>query len=474
VVVALLAVLVLLGLGSFVGPDSWLALVAGRIVAHDGPPSTDTLTTWTLGVDWVDQQWLGQLLLYAIWRTGGLTLVGLLHAITVIGTFSLILRGARHRGGSPGHTALIGLMALTPYLLVAGNIRTQSLALPLFAAVLWLLCADSRAPTARVLWTLPLLVLWANIHGSVVLGAFLTGMAGAVQLMRPGGGAARRPTALALVVLPGLTLMVTPYGSAFFTYLRDLLGNAEIARIASDWQPVVLETVNVPFFALATVALLLLGRDRSSLTVFEQAVLAVTLVGALSAARNLAWFALAAALLLPALVTQARGARARSWIPRRFAEPLAVVTISGAVVASVVGLTNMTDQVDRRFPPGAANLVARLADDDAALLIFAHPRYADWLLFREPNLAGRIPFDIRFELLAEAQLRRFTIFRDQIGAEWERALGGARLVITDSRDRPLDALPSTSTVLQREPGARLLFVAGGTAVVLRARSPATP
>src|SRR4051812_13336370 len=53
--------LLLLGVGAFVMSDTWLALVAGRVVAGGGPPSTDMLTAWTLGREWVDQQWLGQL-----------------------------------------------------------------------------------------------------------------------------------------------------------------------------------------------------------------------------------------------------------------------------------------------------------------------------------------------------------------------------------------------------------------------------
>ncbi|MGZ4317216.1 MAG: hypothetical protein ACXVRS_15500, partial [Gaiellaceae bacterium] len=55
--------------------DSWLALVSGREVAQHGLSNTDSLTVWTTGRPWVDQQWLGQLFFYWLWLLGGLRAV---------------------------------------------------------------------------------------------------------------------------------------------------------------------------------------------------------------------------------------------------------------------------------------------------------------------------------------------------------------------------------------------------------------
>ena len=33
--------------------DGWLTLVSGRLVAHAGLPSTDSLTAWTAGAKWI-------------------------------------------------------------------------------------------------------------------------------------------------------------------------------------------------------------------------------------------------------------------------------------------------------------------------------------------------------------------------------------------------------------------------------------
>ena len=42
----------------------------------------------------------------------------------------------------------------------------------------YLLAADSRKPSPRVYWCLPILVLWANLHGTASLGAMLVALRG--------------------------------------------------------------------------------------------------------------------------------------------------------------------------------------------------------------------------------------------------------------------------------------------------------
>jgi len=469
-------VLLLLGIGAFVTPDTWLALTSGRVVADGGPPSADSLTAWTLGRDWIDQQWLGQLALYQIWSAGGLGLVGFVHVVIVIGTFAFALTVARRSGGSSRHVALVGLLAILPVGLVAGNIRTQTFALPLFVLVLWLLSRDSRAPSRHVFLTFPLLVLWANVHGSVIVGAGLVAMAGVLAVadgirgkhsrIRIGHGAAM------LATVP-LALLATPYGAALLTYLRDTFGNPEIAKIAPEWMPTALEPVHAPFYLLAALTVGLVARYRRQLTTFEQIALAVLLVGALAAERNLAWFALAATLLLAPLWTPRRPARRDALAPVGPALAVAAFTIVGVVVAAAQGLSAVQRQVESRFPPAAAAVVADIARSDPSLELFTHPRYADWLIFRHPSLARRVPFDIRYELLTPRELRRFRRFREQIGADWRDAIGSARLIVTDSSEQPLDVLPPTSAVLAREPGARLVYADHDLAVVLRPTSDTT-
>src|SRR5262249_36772247 len=86
---------------------------------------------------------------------------------------------------------------LAAFAVCMGNtgIRAQSFAYPCLALTLWLILADGRAPRPRArTWLLiPVLVLWANTHGSVLLGAALValyaGYRAARARARRGGGA---------------------------------------------------------------------------------------------------------------------------------------------------------------------------------------------------------------------------------------------------------------------------------------------
>ena len=179
------------------------------------------------------------------------------------------------------------------------TIRAQTAALPLFAGVLWLLVdAARRGVRRRTLLVLPALVLWANLHGSVVLGAFLTMLLGGYALVR-----ARRLAWLpaALVLLAPLCVLATPYGWDIVAYYELMLVDAPFAEILREWQWSSPSATTFLFYVLAIVAVVLVAvpRCRRRLNVFELLVLGVTLVGAVQAVRGVIWFALAAAAILP-------------------------------------------------------------------------------------------------------------------------------------------------------------------------------
>src|SRR6266516_6778780 len=69
--------------------DSWLAILGGREVVQHGLPTHDTLAIWTQGREWVDQQWLAQLLFYGLYAFGGIKLALALHVVAAAGAFIL-------------------------------------------------------------------------------------------------------------------------------------------------------------------------------------------------------------------------------------------------------------------------------------------------------------------------------------------------------------------------------------------------
>ena len=196
--------------------DTWYTLASGRAVVTHGLPRGDTLTLLTLGRQWVDQQWLAQAAIYGLWRLGNWQLALLCLLAVYALTFTLLARIGRRLGGSDRSVALVTVLCF-----VAGlpntALRAQIPAYLLFALVLGLLLADERRPSRRVLLVFPLLAVWANVHGSVVLGAGLVTLRGLVLLWEPLRARTARAAPLAraasLIVRPGPACSPRPTAS---------------------------------------------------------------------------------------------------------------------------------------------------------------------------------------------------------------------------------------------------------------------
>ena len=75
-------------------PDAWLGVVAGREIVQHGLPTVDHLTVLAAGRRWVDQQWLGQLVFYGLYKAGGMRLIVLVNAAVAGGAVSATARSA--------------------------------------------------------------------------------------------------------------------------------------------------------------------------------------------------------------------------------------------------------------------------------------------------------------------------------------------------------------------------------------------
>jgi hypothetical protein len=153
-------------------PDSYMTLDAGRWIAQHGIPHSEVFTIAAHGRRWIDQQWLAELIDYEAWRIAGYAGLALLNASLIGFAYASVAALIRRRGGSVVLVIGCSVIALAAGL-ASLFIRAQDLALPLFVLLVALCLTDAERhlPGRRLLLLLPLLVLWANLHGSVLLGA---------------------------------------------------------------------------------------------------------------------------------------------------------------------------------------------------------------------------------------------------------------------------------------------------------------
>src|SRR5207248_2798050 len=79
----------------------------------------------------------------------------------------------------------------------------------------------------------------------------------------------------------------------------------------------------------------------------------------------------------------------------------------------------------------AADAAARAAGPHGKVI--ASSPYADWLLWSEPRLSGRVAFDARYELLTKDQLSTLGSFESRVG-DWMKTTRGYAAVVLGARD----------------------------------------
>ena len=183
-----------------------------EILASGALPTVDTWTFTVAGTPWTDQQWLAQIWLAVGHALGGWELLAVLRAVLVATMTGLLIATARERAASPRTSAILAMAAFT-LAAPALALRPQLLGIVLFAALLWLVAGRERHP--RLYLLAPVVVaLWANIHGSFVLGPAILGYAWLSDV------AAKRPQGVSLAVLVVATLatLVNPYLVGVWAY----------------------------------------------------------------------------------------------------------------------------------------------------------------------------------------------------------------------------------------------------------------
>lgn len=422
-VIGAFAIVMIVALRKELVVDGWMALMSGRWIAHHGLPSHDTLTVWTYGRRWTDQQWLAQLGLYGLWRLGGIKLALFVHALLVTSGIAGAALIARARGASALSVTWVAIPVLIAYYPVASVMRPQTFAFPLFAATLWLVLTDAKRPSRRVFLTLPLLVLWTNLHGSVLLGAMLVSLAGLVGIAQQ-----RRPSVrgIALLLAPWACLFASPYALHLPSYYEKILVGGHFKQFVTEWRPTTLTTSTAAVYLLVLGGLWILGRAGRSAPLLDQLAFALTAVLAFEAVRNTAWVGLVALAVLPPLVDHLRGPVQD---PPPINRILAVTILATAAISVSAVAVKPVAWFTPKFPPAAAQAAAAAAGPDGR--VFATSPYADWLLWSQPRLAGRVAFDARFELLSTSQLHRVALLLGRSG-DWKRTASGYRVFVLDA------------------------------------------
>ncbi len=403
--------------------DFWFHMAVGRDTALAGAVPTHDSYSYTMsGAPYHNGAWLAGLAFYGAYTVGGLPATVLLNALAMLAAVVMLVATARRMGALTRVTALAVVFALA---LSASNlsVRPQTLAFPLFAAVLtiqWgarMRAVDGREPVTPALVASPLIVvLWTNIHGSFPLAIGISVLFLLVALLdgaRDGWTPGRRRYAVALAAVVAssvLATLVNPRGHHVYSYVFDLISHPTLRIAITEWGPPRLGTyTGVAFFAGLVLLAAVLARARPRPEPVEVALLLVFAALGASALRNVVWLALVGALLL------ARGLRGRlpdrgradpGYLPVNIAllfmlVVLNVVLLPGVRSAEILG-ARAPVLTPRNPVPAVAALRALERRPSRVFNELGYGSYMTWAL--EPR---SVFIDTRIELYPPELLRQY-------------------------------------------------------------------
>jgi hypothetical protein len=418
--------------------DSYLDLTGGRYIADHGVPRHEALTT-AAQQNWIDQQWLAHWTYYEAWTLGGYPLVAALSSLLVASGFGLLCALVIARG-VPGQRAF--MWTLIAFIACFGNtvIRAQSFAYPLFVLLLWAILADSRRPRARFLLVVPLLALWSNVHGTVLLGIVLVvGYASVKMLLATRGRRLDRAGIYGLAVLAAcLTLFANPYGLSILEYYRGLIGNPVVAQYIIEWAPPSFgNLLSLGFFALLFTVIAItayaVGRGFRLNWPLVAIVAALALLAA-QGVRYQAWFALAGSVLAAETLAAVR--------PSPPALALRVQRFGGVALLlaglGAVGLLSRTSNstFETLVPSRAMAAAASYVEAHPRARILADDQSSSALLWLYPQTLGRVAFDARLEQYPHERLRRWFTYLETTSPGWPGLAAEYEVVVASRPAHP--------------------------------------
>jgi hypothetical protein len=280
-------------------PDTYLHIATGRwIWAHGAVPSADPFSHSLAGAPWTAHEWLAQLIIAGAYGALGWAGVVALAALGVAASLALLMRALERV--VPPRLAL-GATVLSFYLMASHlTARPHALAMPIlvgWAAALTRARAEARAPS---LYLLPLMALWANLHGGFVVGLGLAGALAVEAVLTAEGPPARRTAILGwarFLIGAALASLLTPQGFAGWWFPFKLMSFHFALDFVSEWHAPVLGPTAPLVLWLATLVVFALWTDFRA-PLFRVLMVTGLVAMAMSRTRNAELLALLAPLFL--------------------------------------------------------------------------------------------------------------------------------------------------------------------------------
>lgn len=351
-----------------IDPDFGWHITSGRYIFEHGIPKTDIFTYTAAGFPWIHHEWLADVANFLIYNFTGYTGLSVVYAVLSAAAFWLVAAPYRYK-------TLLVLAALVA--LPFAGVRAAAWTVFLLAL---LMVVMRQSKKVRWVWALPLMLLWANMHGSFIVGLVYLGFCWLKHQSWH--------TFLLLLVACMVTL-INPYGTELYTEVFRTAGDTALHSRIGEWESFQLEIGLGILVGLWVVARAVAGKQSSwqAFVHFDT----VTLLLVLSASRHIPLFALAS---LP-VILQSMGRSSSFWklLDDKRIAGLGITVVALAVTTLAYdGLQHIRLDPESAYPRVAAqSLVTRPCTGN----LFNDYNDGGYLIWRAPNqkvfIDGRMP-----------------------------------------------------------------------------------
>jgi hypothetical protein len=303
--------------------DFWFHLKTGEYIIRTRQiPRTDLFSFTNYGKPWIAHEWLSEAIFYVVYSRLGFNALIFIFAIISALAFWIAFKRSESHPFIGGFAALLGVSTVLPNI----GVRPRVLTLLLASVYLYLLARYARRPLTEpggvatgsiqkaaqhrpsraIWWLVPLMALWANLHGGFLIGLVLIGLTiVGIPLDAWAVGEKIRPLWPRLRVL-GLVLVccllvaiLNPHGTHIYRFPFEIFLSPIQQQAIVDWlSPNFHEPELLPLALLILLTIAALALSPTKARPSELLLFLTTLYATLKSNRHMVIFALVAVPLM--------------------------------------------------------------------------------------------------------------------------------------------------------------------------------
>jgi len=216
----------------------WHLRVGQYIVESKKIPKTDLFSFTNPNYPYVYHSWAGEVLIFVSYELFGLTAVSIMFSLVSTAALFFLYRTTFLIYGKVSHLGFVWV-ALLAHPIAGVRVRTFGL---LFLSIIYFLFIKFEKQDSKLIWLTPLIFLiWANFHGSFILGILTLGILYLFSLIHKKIRPQKIKTLVIVFLLSLVSTLINPYTFRAWQQAISMSYNSyvKLSGVNIDWLPLI-------------------------------------------------------------------------------------------------------------------------------------------------------------------------------------------------------------------------------------------